>query len=363
LDIQRSITMDAMQLPEPNMPEPNMPEPDPTTEGLADQLHAMLTAPIQTFPNPIYRAIRQHNKKYPFIESKTVLAILESDVGATLERFLENVLKELKYKDTIKIMHFYPVGGCSKEDHPFDFAKFSEQLAEYLPKCEHLYVQHMLVTNFRIESTTIKSLSLIHPQLQDKEWEVKCPNLVDLDMQNHTPPVKNFQSALINCPRIETYFSHKYLHEEPLPALYLPNCTEFILRRGDCTESLKLYLPRVLQLNLNGCFGLKRVELLTEGHPDHAEWNLAPGSDLSKFRLNLTNTILSKRARKSIQDTGRAIMPWIVGPRFFDRVVEDDSEDDTESESSESETSSSSSEAESKSDSEEDSQDDGGDNN
>jgi len=293
-----------------------MPEPDPTTEGLADQLHDMLTPPIETYPNPIETAIRQHNRKYPFIESKTVLAILESDVGATPERFLERVLKELKYKDTIKIMHFYDL---REEGLPFNFAKFSEQLAEYLPKCEHLYVRYMLITNFRIESITIKNLSLISPQLQDEEWEVKCPNLVELDMQNHTPPVKNFQRALINCPRIETYFSHKFWNREPLPAMYLPNCTNFTFRRGDCTESLKLYLPRVEEVTLDACYDLKRVELLTEGHPDHAEWNKAPGSELSKFHLSLTNSIVSKGARRYMQDTGR-----VTNPSVFDRDDEYD---------------------------------------
>lgn len=291
---------------------PGMPgcEAAKTTEGLANQVHTMLTSPFGIcFPNPIDTALGEHKKKFPFIESKSALVILESDAGGTPEMFLEKVLNKLKHKDTIKNMHLYPSGGWSPEDRPFDFAKFSEHLAEHLPKCEFLHVRHMLVKNFRIESITIKSLMLVDPQPQNEEWEIKCPNLKELDMQNHTPPVANFQRFLMNSPRLETYMCHKYWHEEPLPELYLPNCTKFTFRRGDITDSLKLYLPKVKELNLDACYDLDVVELLTEGHADHAEWNAAPGSTLSKFNISLRGALLSARAFKSLRETGRVNNP------------------------------------------------------
>ena len=167
--------------------------------------------------------------------------------------------------------------------------------------------------NFRLESKTLKVLVMVDPQMKDGKWEIKCPNLVELEFQNHEPPVKNFAQALINCPRIETYFSHKYWNKQPLPELYLPNCTKFTFRRGDSTQSLKLYLPKVKELSLEACYDLKTVELLTKGHPDHAEWNLAPGATPSKFSLCLTNADLSKKAKKSLRDTGR-----VTNPKVFD---------------------------------------------
>jgi len=280
--------------------------------ALADQLHAMLTGPTITYPNPVDDAIVKHNRKYPFIESKSVLAILESDVGATPDRFLGRVLEELKYKATINIVWFYPAGGWSEKDRPFNFVKFSEQLAEHLPKCEHLYLQHMLVTNFRIESNTIKNLSLRGLQPQDDEWEVKCPNLVMLHMLEHTAPVKNFQRALLGCPRIESFFCYKYWSQAkdfedivPLPPWYLPNCTKFSFHTGDSVKYLNLYLPRVKQLNLKDCKCLQKVELLTYGHPCHAEWNKAPGSELSQFRIRLRDVGLSAGAMKSLRNTRR----------------------------------------------------------
>ena len=69
----------------------------PTTEELANQLHAMLTSPNGImYPNPVNDAVVKHKEKFPFIESKSVLVILESDAGATPEMFLEKVLNKLK---------------------------------------------------------------------------------------------------------------------------------------------------------------------------------------------------------------------------------------------------------------------------
>jgi len=281
-----------------------------TTEGLANQLHKMLTAdePLM-YPNPIDEALKA--RKLPFIESKAVLVIMDSHLGATPSKFpyLERVLSQLDNKDTIKHVYMYKAGGHSEKDTPFDMGKFSDLAAQHLPEFYSLNVRHTPVCNFRVESKTLKILVLIGPDVKDGKWEIKCPNLVELEMQNHTPPVKNFGRALVNCPRIETYFSHKYWNNETLPILYLPNCTKFTFRRGDQTFSLRLYLPKVKELNLDACYDLKTVEMLTKGHVDHAQWNLAPDATPSKFRLSLSNANVSAKAKKSLRGTGRVLNP------------------------------------------------------
>lgn len=293
-----------------------------TMEGLADQLHEMFMCPMGLiFPNPVWNAVCQI--KDPFIESKNVLAILQSNVGATPERLTSEVWGKLKYKDSIKKVHMYP-SHPKDEDEPFDFTKFSEQLAEHLPNVEWLHIEHIVGINFKIESTTLKSLKLICPQLRDEVWEVKCPNLVDLEMQNHSPPVKNFGRALMNSPLIESYCSHKYWHNEPLPPLYLPNCTHFTFRRGENTRSLQLYLPKAKEVILEANFSLKTVKMLTEGHKDHAQWNMAPEAELSKFQLSLAVT--SAKVLDSLRSTGR-----VINPSECD-ADEDEDEDDYEDE-------------------------------
>jgi len=245
-----------------------------------------------------------------FTETKSVLQILDTGVGATPKKFLETVLNKLKFKDTIKIVN---LGDDWMEDATaFDFANFSEQLAQHLPNCETLNLANIPVRHFRVESRTIKSLSILCLEMMDNEWEINCPNLVNLDLDHHSPPEKNFQRALINSPRIETYHCNKYWATSPLPALYLPNCTDFTHRRGDCTRCLELYLPRAKVVNLDSCFELEKVKLLTEGHPLHAEWNKPRGSELSKFRLSVANICSDGKLEKSLgKELGRVTNPSI----------------------------------------------------
>jgi len=295
-------------------------------EVLADQLHEMLTGGLKAgmaFPTPVHiEVMKAKQEKHVYLESKCCLAILSSDVGSTPEKLLNEVWAKLKYKDTIKKVHLTPViGGSGGDDLPFDLAKFSEQLAEQLPNVEELHIRHLLTKNFKIESATLKHLFLINPEIQDEGWEIKCPNLIELEMQAHSPPVENFQQALINCPLIETFVCHKYWNEEPLLPFYLPNCTEFTFRRGDCAESLKLYLPRVEEVNLDSNYDLKSVKMIKRGHKEHKEWNLPHGAKHSSFEISLSNTgNLTSETFSLLRKTGRVTN---LGPTRYVIVAAD----------------------------------------
>ena len=168
----------------------------------------------------------------------------------------------------------------------------------------------MNARNFKLKSKTIKTLKLIDTIIQDETWEVNMPNLEELHMENHKPPAKNFAQALINSPLIKRFYAHKYWNEATFPPLYLPNCQRFIFRFGDSTYSLKLYLPQVEELTLDACYSMQKCELLTQGHPSHAQWNIAldkvPGTS---FKLSLKNAGLSKAAISSLRKSGRVLNP------------------------------------------------------
>ena len=132
---------------------------------------------------------------------------------------------------------------------------------------------------------SIKIIKMIGHQPQDNEWELNLPNLEEFHMENHEPPVENFARAMVNCPRIKTFYAHKYWHNDKLPGLYLPNCSRFIFRRGDRTLGLRVYLPKVQELTLDGCYGLDSFEFILEGHPAHAEWNHTSGRSLTQFSV------------------------------------------------------------------------------
>jgi len=280
-----------------------------TTAGLADQVHEICISDKAVFyPNNIDTALDERD--YNFIASNTTLVILKSFVGATPTRFSQEVLSKLKHKTSIKNVHFYPPTTDIEKHRPFDFKLFSKQLQVHLPNVEVLYLRHMRVINFMIESTSIKTLRLQCPNMLDGEWELKCPNLEDLYFANHSPPAKNFAQALINCPRIKRYYSHKYKNEDPFPPLFLPNCQRFIFRRGENTKTMKIFLPRVEELTLDACYDMPTFEFLKEGHPSHAQWNISldmvPGTS---FKLSLKNAGLSESAISNLRKSGRVLNP------------------------------------------------------
>ena len=69
---------------------------------------------------------------------------------------------------------------------------------------------------------------------------------------------------------------------------------------------------------------MKTVKMLTEGHKDHAQWNMAPEAELSKFQLSLAVT--SAKVLDSLRSTGR-----VINPSECD-ADEDEDEDDYEDE-------------------------------
>ncbi|CAJ1429930.1 unnamed protein product [Effrenium voratum] len=274
-----------------------------TDAALADELHEMLKGSM-CFPNPVETEIEKRGKL--FLESKSTLFILSSAAGQTPATF-EKVLKQLKHSQSIENLHLYPVPFWDESDPHFDFSQFSEQMAT-LPRLESLHVHHMLVKNFELRPClSLRRLRLVDPQVQDGKWSVQLPQLRELVMENHSPPEKNFARSLLQCPRLEEFFAHKYWHDQALPKLFLPSCKRFTFRRGDCTEKLSLYLPRVEDLVLDACYDLQELTLLKHGHGSHQEFNLPENQQPSKFRISLTNANLGPAAQAALQESGRML--------------------------------------------------------
>ena len=63
------------------------------------------------------------------------------------------------------------------------------------------------------------------------------------------------------------------------------------------------------ELVLDGNYNLDRIELLSQGHSEHSEWNLPPGTKHSNFRLSQINSNLSERAIAALRGSGRVLNP------------------------------------------------------
>jgi len=275
-----------------------------TDEQLADGLQQMLNSSFMVFPNPVDTELRRRDKLY--IENKTALFILKSDAGETPLRFETEVLANLKHAATITEFYMHAPGGWV-ETPLFDFEGFAEACAKYLPKLTYMSLEHMCCKNFDLSMPKIQTLKLIDPQPRDGIWNINMPELLELIMENHTPPSASFGECLKRSPKIERFFAHKYWHEDRLPKLYLPSCKDFTFRRGDMTERLSLYLPRVEKLNLDANYSLNSLTLLKSGHKDMKEWNLPKNESQSKFILSCTNATLGKGTIRTLEKSGRLL--------------------------------------------------------
>eukprot|EP00397_Hematodinium_sp_SG-2012_P035713 GEMP01038455.1.p1 GENE.GEMP01038455.1~~GEMP01038455.1.p1 ORF type:complete len:390 (+),score=127.82 GEMP01038455.1:68-1171(+) len=328
-----------------------------TDEQLATKLeqiwHGGSSTVCSTDYQPIDEEIERRNLF--FIESEKTLFILR---GAASANFEVNVLKKLKHRNTIEAMRLHPIGDDDEDDddedsddfddgddddddsddddddgddddndedkrsipkknkkvkaNTFDFdntyVASTSLLATYLPRLATISVMHMNICNFTLKALpSVEHLNLVDPQYQDDTWFLDLPNLKTLIMENTAPPAKAFAQSLVRCPRIEHFFSHKYWTTDNLPSLYLPHCTDFTFRRGDCVSKLHLYLPRVESLNLDANYSLSNVKLLKQGNAAMKEFNLPAREPPAKFSLSLINASLSPKAMKYFEECGRVL--------------------------------------------------------
>lgn len=277
------------------------------------------------YPNPVETEIQKRG--HEFIEDSNNLFVLTSAAGRNPTNFENSILKKLKHAKSITKMYLYPVPGWDEKDPVFDFTNFTKLVCKYLPQVTELMVQHMLVKNFELRNwQQLRKLVLIDPQRQDSKWSLELENLEELIMENHTPPVKLFASSLVHCPKIRRFFAHKYWADEHLPSLYLPNCTDFTFRRGDCCEKLSLYLPRVKMLNLDANYDLKVLKFLKQGHAAQAHWNLPTQAKQSTFMFSCENANLGPKVCQELESSGRLLN----GIDMEDDMMSDDELEESE---------------------------------
>ena len=277
-----------------------------TNAKLATELARMLAGATMVHPNPVETEIEKRN--HEFIEDADNLFVLKSAAGRSAAHFENSVLKKLQHAQSITKIYLYPVPGWDEEDPVFDFTGFSQLVGKYMPMVTALLLQHMLVKHFELKSwPQLKELTLVDPQCQDGKWNLELENLEVLIMENHVPPAKNFAASVVQCPKIRRFFAHKLWAEETLPSLYLPNCTDFTFRRGDCVDKLSLYLPRVRTLNLDANYDLRVLNFLKQGHARHAQWNLPTQAEQSKFNLSCLNAALGPKVHQALLSSGRLL--------------------------------------------------------
>jgi len=275
---------------------------------------------IEQYDNVSYnRAVTSSSDTRPLEEQIKKLGVVYMESNALLyiisptasQNFEENVLKKLRNAETITTLRFHEIDFSDDQKEAFDFSgAVSSLLKTYLPKLQIVSVQWMAVKQFQLmDIMTITEVSLTDPQYQDDHFELRLPYLKELSLECCSgPDPRKFAASLIQCPRIELFFSHKYwCDEDRFPTLYLPSCLRFCMRRADCLRKLHLYAPRITTLNLDANYDLSDFKLIQRGKQSMNNFNLKPGEEESKFNLSIVNAVLSRNCKRYLTQHPRVL--------------------------------------------------------
>lgn len=122
-----------------------------------------------------------------------------------------------------------------------------------LPNCRHL--------RFEQHSDCEGRLSFTAPMLKSISFE----NIRYLSRTIE----KDLTNSLLSSPHLETFSSYKLRGLSSPGPLYLPSLENMTLYLGERLRSLRLYAPRLKQLNLRAPYDISEVKLYGRGHKMH----------------------------------------------------------------------------------------------
>ncbi|CAE8635193.1 unnamed protein product [Polarella glacialis] len=239
-----------------------------------------------------------------FVESKTVLFVLRPQACKAFE---DEVLKKLRHKGTIRKLRFHGIQDGEDPGPAFLFTHVGPLVRQYLPQLKELGVQFMAVENFRLTGvTSLRQVYFVGARFRDNNvFVMELPELKSLNIALCTPPSQGLAASLLKCPRIESFYAHKFMDDPP--SLYLPSCKTFCFRRGDCVSKLHLYLPRVKKVVLDAMYDLKNLKFLPHAKKEIKEFALPKGTPESTFTVSVVNACLGQAAKQYLSTHPRVL--------------------------------------------------------
>eukprot|EP00092_Neocalanus_flemingeri_P021543 GFUD01023365.1.p1 GENE.GFUD01023365.1~~GFUD01023365.1.p1 ORF type:complete len:335 (+),score=93.90 GFUD01023365.1:48-1052(+) len=140
----------------------------------------------------------------------------------------------------------------------------------------------------------LETLSIDQPCALDPEtFHTDLPNLRSMSFNFVTIlDVKDFGRSLSRSPKLENFSGYKLwgLGRKAEHSLVLPSCTSLDFYRSDDLRKLKLWAPRLEDLNLQACYDIKTVTLLERRPPGFSGPEYEVTGEPSKFVVNCANT-------------------------------------------------------------------------
>ncbi|GFR46310.1 hypothetical protein Agub_g7875, partial [Astrephomene gubernaculifera] len=137
----------------------------------------------------------------------------------------------------------------------------------HFPVLQSLEVANTPVTTLVFTSNNTPKLQRLSIEQQTsplRSFRLDLPELETLSLEHLTVhDCSDFAPSLAACPKLRTFVSYKFWGpDDDVYDLRLPECEDLSLTRCDGLGGLRLWAPKLTSLDLQGCFGLRKLQLL-----------------------------------------------------------------------------------------------------
>lgn len=194
-------------------------------------------------------------KGVQFLEGETTLYIFSPEV--LKQDALKTMLAGLDHADEIETLRLRSPMGFGDWDAQWEFNAATDILMQrHLPNLTEVTTNYLNLVGFSLRHPGVETLEFSGTQWAYKEGflDLQLSCLKHLVFNCSSPPIVDLEESLVRCPNVERFWSRKIIPNNMPVTLCLPNCRDFGYTRGDTTDTLCLYLPRVTKVDLMGNF-------------------------------------------------------------------------------------------------------------
>jgi len=203
-----------------------------------------------------------------------------------------------------------------------------------------IYFQSMKAIDFTKERTPIlRSLSINQSSGNFEKFLLDLPELESMNVEHITiTNPDGFGKSLSRSPKLTSFFGYKlwglHVPKSKTHVLVLPNCETLDLYRSDDLDYIKIWAPKLEDLNLQACYSITEVQILDRKPKGYAGPEYSFAGTPSQYKVNLINTdnpagnvTTHQRCKKILKDFNELM----YGPSCSEDESYEDYEDDDES--------------------------------
>jgi len=159
-----------------------------------------------------------------------------------------------------------------------------------------VFHQSMKAIDFTKERTPIlKSLSIQQPCDDFEKFHLDLPELERMDVEHITIiDPRGFGKSLSRSPKLTSFWAYKlwglHVPKSKTHVLVLPKCDTLNLYRSDDLNFMKIWAPKLENLNLQACYSITEVNILDRKPNGYPGPEYSFDGTPSQYEVNLINT-------------------------------------------------------------------------